>query len=601
MGEIKTHKAISQHTISQLKGIDSNANYTWIEFGNFLTDISQFRDPYSYITGKAKLFAGTYLHPVLHPNPPWPSTGKRLKWLDDLFGSAQPHEKRHGALPNFFYYLGQAYANLKFADNSSFALKEKDIEPLPVEGLNREFLRAFTQYYPHEHLDYPPPLFLGIIEPKRLRSYSRLNRGLIGYLEHQIQYISEELTKVEFEWINNRGLPASHPIRCELLVRLGHILHAVEDYYFHSNAVEIRQFKLVSGKFPGRRPIESLEDYQFILSNGLYGIIPNEAPNSILLRRRFARRLRFHNMEKPAIDFVYTGAFGADDVSHTLHDGLKSIEESLSPEQRAGVKKFKSPLLRVLLSEQERHLIAGSNVKTIEYIEEHNLQLRQLNLLNGFDPKIHSPLLEDFELANCLNPQAKAALLKAFEEDIRLLTDYPMLTGVGGFLIFWLGHIQRQVNTSKNKSKELDKDVTSIFNTDIDNGASEERVGSHSLLSKDSDEKEPLRKEAVALAKFASAAVAVTLLDRIKENPNPKQGIDWDIFIRHFLRIPNDEPDSWEEQVLGEKEEMPTLSTILNKPPIKMLTLGDPGKILEKRRAGVMAGYLENLYEQLER
>ena len=54
MGDISTHKEINYHVIPQLKAISAAENYTYLEFGNFLTDVSQFRDPLSWIGAKKK-------------------------------------------------------------------------------------------------------------------------------------------------------------------------------------------------------------------------------------------------------------------------------------------------------------------------------------------------------------------------------------------------------------------------------------------------------------------------------------------------------------------------------------------------------------------
>ena len=116
------------------------------------------------------------------------------------------------------------------------------------------FKASFTQYYPHEHTDQPPYVW-DASEPARRAEVVRHQPAPRGSLTRQgrimnavdndyIQYLAERLTKLEAEW--RRFKPADAEARRKALVRLGKILHGVEDWFFHSNVVELvrlRQFK----------------------------------------------------------------------------------------------------------------------------------------------------------------------------------------------------------------------------------------------------------------------------------------------------------------------------------------------------------------------
>ncbi len=465
--------------------------------------------------------------------------------------------------------------------------------------IDRVFDFAYTQYYPHEHVDYPP--FRAGIDPLRTRAYRPLNRGLMGYLEQHIQFISEEMSKLEFEWLQNLGLPADHPTRCDLLVRLGHILHAVEDFYFHSNVVELRQWDRVLHANPDRQPKENGEDYRFLVDNSLTGT--NHDTDSVRLRRRLARRLRYPiyiegakidpQASSLAVDFAYTGGFGGTDIAHTITGGLRSLERSFRSAHPAFanlIPKF-PPLLQALFSEDERRTLAGSCTILENAMNEHKQQLVSGDYISA---------LNLLQLSGLITGAAKNAVLDAYNLDRDIELAYDKMPGPGGFLLLWLTYLENEADDSRRKAQKLDEKPESIYAAAAENGASEETVGSHSLLAKDSVEKEPLRKEAMSLAKFASAALAVTLLRRIHDEPDPAHGLNWDLLVRHFIRIPPGKPHSWEEEVLGAVNagsDIPTLNSIQDKPNFGMIS----GNALTERRNGQMKDLLERRYRQLEK
>lgn len=606
MGDITTHKEINYHVIPQLEAITApeNYNYTYVEFGNFLTDIAQFRDPVAYFGAKQTLRAVAIAPPAAvfcGLLGGFLGTGGLSEWLNVICGKSKPYEKRHGALATFFQHLGRAFAHIKFADDSDHY--DKNLDPLPAAEIDRVYAWAYTQYYPHEHLDYPP--FREGIDPVRTKSYRPLKRRLMGYLEQHTQFISEELSRIEFDWVKNRNLPATHPTRCDLLVRLGHILHAVEDFYFHSNAVELRQWNRVLQANPDRKPNENEGDYRFIVNNSLIGT--SHDTSSVRLRRRLARRLRYPIFVEDAkiqpdesflaLDYSYTGGFGKTDIAHTLSGGLRSLEASFNnhhPGLAALIPSLPIPLLKVLLIENERRMIAGD----CQILESRMKQHRQQIEFSGY-----IPLLGVMRANGTITEAAETALLEAFnlDREIELAYDMP---GPGGFLILWLTRIQKEADESHEKAQDLDGDADSMYDPAAENGASEETIGTHSLLAKDSTEKDPLRKEAMTLAKFASAALAVTLLQRIRNEPDPARGLNWDLLIRHFVRIPPGKPNSWEEEVLdavNAGKKIPTLDSIQDKPNFGMITSGGLGGTLTERREGGMKGHLESRYLELER
>lgn len=132
---------------------------------------------------------------------------------------------------------------------------------------------AYTQYYPHEHMDRPealPPQHPAVFAPgKQLpRSPFRVSPGqvcgprsprrreppenesveadLYSYLRDQIEMTAGLLadTDVEFRQACAQGVRDDDPKWYLTLARLGHALHQVEDFFAHSNWVELAAKRL---------------------------------------------------------------------------------------------------------------------------------------------------------------------------------------------------------------------------------------------------------------------------------------------------------------------------------------------------------------------
>ena len=232
-------------------------DYTYVELGNFLTDVSQFRDPVAFHGARDKAHARALAQSGLTD-----SFGGK-EWVKDVFG--QHSGPVHGALPEMFRMLMQAFAHELFDDDGlprlggALGLLPGGARPalIPAHGIPPARVDAvlaahYTQYFPHEHLDFPPTRDLPHHRTERI--FMRQSRGLIGYLEWFLQYISEELSKLEADWVTARAGPFPADRRQDLLVRLGHLLHPLEDYFFHSNLLELWQWAEVRSAHPSAVP-----------------------------------------------------------------------------------------------------------------------------------------------------------------------------------------------------------------------------------------------------------------------------------------------------------------------------------------------------------
>ena len=291
MGSLSTHFRITRQVVSQLTAVRPDENYTYLFLGNFLTDLSQVRDPYACIHAKRA---------VLRTAGPLGAGTKT--WMAELLGQAEAG-KRYGALTQFLADIARAFTHFAFADDSparsgralalEHAIGGPLPDPLPPAELDRVLEGALTQYYPHEHLDFPPYYDPALEGTRNISPAAPPQGRLIAYLTEQQQYLVEELTKTELAWLAASGLGTVQQ-RNDALRRFGHLLHAVEDYYFHSNFAELHQWQRLrraapvpSMVLPGTQGTPPVSP--FLLFHDLDGSV--DQTTDVAPRRRFARRL----------------------------------------------------------------------------------------------------------------------------------------------------------------------------------------------------------------------------------------------------------------------------------------------------------------------
>jgi Heterokaryon incompatibility protein Het-C len=112
--------------------------------------------------------------------------------------------------------------------------------------------KMFKQYYPHDHLDRPelrnppqtPPNYRSeVADGPRAQGQSKLKPDLYEYLREDIQTAAGRLAHVEVDFasamFDARQPPRPDDVAWNLsLARLGRALHAVEDFFAHSNFTE---------------------------------------------------------------------------------------------------------------------------------------------------------------------------------------------------------------------------------------------------------------------------------------------------------------------------------------------------------------------------
>jgi hypothetical protein len=625
VGDVPTHAQITAHVTQQLqKFVPASSipvdDYAYLEIGNYLTDVCQFRDPPSYHKFReqarqtAKQRAGRLSGFVDIDG-----------WANDIFGTKSG--SRHGTLAQFLRRLvfgvthqifdtdGLPTQGARLGITPGGAAPAVPAKGLPPSEVNRIFADRFTQYFPHEHLDDLP---VARPEQRKDRLFQAQPSKLIGYLEWYLKYVAEELAKLELDWIRRRAAGLSDRDRHDLLSRLGHLLHAVEDHFFHSNTTEVHQWQFLTSVRRLRRfDPATPEGRTALFERGL--LLTGLDQNSVPLRRALQRRLRYPVYEgevlsrrtsNDGIPMLFTGTFGDTDIHHTLGGALEAIEDQLSRVQQwqpvagpsgplgSDPRTSKLVLIRLLFSaEARRAMVASNGVAAMR--EEHATQL----VAGAYPPEI-----EAHRKQGRLCQHAADLFVEAFAVDREVQERFgAQLPGPGAALITLLGSMQAERDRSADRTRALDSDAKSIMDPASDNGASAEKVGTHSLMSKDSASKQPLRQDAVALAAHASATIATLLLRRVESRTPASQGIDWGAVLRFLVRYPKHPSPRWEEQLIiavrngGSQFRQPDVDKIADQPRFPLLGPAAPGAAeLERLRNGDTRQKLEAYYAALE-
>lgn len=554
MGNITTHENIGRHVVEVLEASGANEHFTYLLLGNFLTDVSQFRDPYAFMAAKKSGLAVRMMSGIRLGEP----------WADDLFG--RPGDRRLGALSRYLEQFARCLAYLYYSETAPpSAAFIFPLTPLPVAEVDRALSQRYTQYFPHEHFDLPP--YREGLGHYSDPLYRRGPRNVIGYAEEQIRFVAEGLALLRTGWLQRRsGSPAG---RVDDLLELGHLLHAVEDFFFHSNFCEAWVWRGLIAKDPGRKPAELEDDRRELLGRPLAGAlgIPETTDladrQSVHLRRLFARRLRYPvfgigtNLDSSSSlevsEFVFTGGFGSTDVFHTVDAALISLEDKLDrvPELGPALKNTELALLRCAFNVEVRKEAVRDSQAAKKLETDHLKQLAD----RAYEPELA-------KLVPLVGLDAIGALTRMYEIDREFEQAHGVLPSIGQFFIKLLVLMQTEIRDSDLKSGDLDRDADSVFAIGSTNASSAEAVGTHSLLSKDTKTKQPLREGAVQAATFASEAVATLMVAPGERNPT---AIDWGPVLRHYLRFPEVDPARWEQAVLP-VERFPRPNSIEDRP-----------------------------------
>lgn len=666
MGEILRHAEIFHNTMEKIGSLRPDEEYTYLELGNYLTDVSQFRDPFAHMLAKRTIWGkATRSNWFLAVLSVIPIIGVLTDvildiadidvWLNQLMGEHKPAEKRYGKLALYFENVILGITHVIFADDipkketvlSMLPPEFQILQRIPSKEVDRVYHSFFTQYYPHEHLDYPPYVIHG---EQRVysRMYHRGSRGVIQFVEEYLQFLSEDLSKLEFKWKEKRSASKDSADRHDILVSFGKLLHAVEDYFFHTNYTEIHlwnaQRSLYSSAesedtFKARFAKDALRSYRSYPGYTGYDLAATgsdpEAGSQTQWRRKLMRRLRYpvyvplNQLSKSeslsSLDLynkegavVYPGGFESKDMFHTMASALESLEKLLvgfddlasyvPAPLRAELKlpssgKLKDSelvLIRTIFNADERTRLD----KDKDYLDRQ--LIRHIEQINS---GVYERNIDHFHKEGFLNDQARDAFRRVFAIDKGVEAMHSRTPGCGGFLIQFLAEAQGELNDSRRQSLRLDTENMgrpnegNVLDERTDNGASGESIGTHTLISKDTPKSQPLHEDAKILAKYASLAIVQLMLTEINDNPDMGSGLDWDRILQHIVRFPHARPGMWETQALAffrQGANNPGYGDLQDRPEYQRISVISPDRRLLLRRNGKRRGELEQMYIKLE-
>jgi hypothetical protein len=587
MGDIGTHAKIAAEVIALMTEKRPNEEYIFFEVGNWFTDTSQMRDPFAHVSGKATIWktaratakgenalANLQLLADLVLDLSYELDG----YLNELMGVPGP---LGGLLASYFldvfFIWGLEQFRRQGVDPDEF---EELFSPPTTERLGSR-TAIMTQYWPHEHVDFPPWPFHNVIG-ERISSSSAVHvcaespasggrgRKLYQYTEDQLVYIADLLTLIERRWA--RKLSRQNETedqkrdRHYLITRFGHASHAVEDFFFHSNFTEI------AWNGSGAR----LPDQGSAPDSGS-GRDPSEDNMTPLRENRiFQRRLRAPRGHGDDLDTaasdpnnqVFTGYFAAKDMFHTIMDAIKGLLARADKAANvANVPDFLSGMIASMLPDID----AGSTdpaVRKRKLTEKKNKQKAYLD--SGYYTNLAdlAQAREAIQPNSGLHPKSVQRVHNMCQKDLDLWNKYPKVDlGISGFVMQVLDEAQLEHLISEKRAADIDTLEPGAAMPDgrdpllsTDNGASAENIGSHTLMAKDSERKRPLRQQAFNVACGTALYVAATMVDESNKTlsmarstndpPTTKDGgdfntvnlqnLDWLHLLQHFVCHPDE-------------------------------------------------------------
>jgi hypothetical protein len=431
---------------------------------------------------------------------------------------------------------------------------------------------AYTQYYPHEHLDRPeilppqdPPVFAPglqtLARPFRVawgkepgtrspRRKDRLDPDLYSYVRDQIEMTAGLLAEVELQMERTlaEGIRDDDPEWYISLAKLGHALHQVEDFFAHSNWVELAAQRLgekfLAENIPSRLGVEfvdrALTTYQK------------------RLRRHLTSPLRRWQAHPPE-DWVVTGFFDFQDTLISLAHVSEELWGGDVPDPYAEV----HARIEIAKDVVEHPRTAQYRVQqvmqqTLEFLTDPRKALKDrdngvaqslrdryepdLNKLRrpGVSRKVAEQVAREVPLLSGAPGEVQEAFFDVIVEGSRAhkigrlsLTIYQTINEIAEFIKNPLGWL---TDWLPEYLKDRLKDALKFYVKErVYDWVGANRIGCHSLLAKDHG-REPFYDKQKECATAVHWYIVNTLLHR----PAEKSGVyvDWLELLEYFLRNP---------------------------------------------------------------
>jgi hypothetical protein len=294
-----------------------------LKLGNWLTDVSQAIDPVAYAGARDKAqliidrYLGTVMNFVLNR-----VEGKQ--YVPNLVGQVARdalkvvHTRAHTAVAVLLGDKPAESGAIGAVVSDAVVLKgyfefvhpeeEGGEQRIPLAIFQELIKQQFTQYFPHEHVDRPlERLNPTVVYASALDHGPRSNPveqrapDLYRYLRDHLDILARSLTELELDWqasvrqSGGTGSLATFEFQ-SLLARLGHLLHTIEDFFAHSNFVEL----YATGAWDDLQP------------KGL------EAKDAEILARRLRRFDPTNPESTDSENYVVTGYFDFSDTQVSL-------------------------------------------------------------------------------------------------------------------------------------------------------------------------------------------------------------------------------------------------------------------------------------------
>jgi hypothetical protein len=559
MGDLKTHKAIFKTVaLPALLGLGlTRSQAQCFELGNWLRDVSQFRDPYAFQSKKLDLYRTVVVKETYAYRPVWAT------FLDEIFGPNLQYDKDAsivaGALGEWFRNIILA-SSLAYFSGSFFGLLRSDF--IPEGDFQRLFTQYFTQYYPHEHLDFPPTG-----DPKLLGDWSRVSeytqrasgpkRRVLLYLDEFIDYIATQLLQAETDlgYLLSSGRPSRtnkiSPLEWNKavqnsLIALGKASHAIEDYYFHSNFSELAFLPEHIG----------LPAYYYVPRAGNL----REPYKRIMFRRTRAPRLAVDKGGNSVLDTsgseyaenIFTGMFGGDDPLYTFGDAFESFAswgfKDLFIEKLDSTlfKYLLDPNLRKELVKTDGGIVIRDEKKINEVNKQHIQELKEGKLVKK---------TTEFATSLGMGPLFAASIRQANQIDLVIAIKAQGIVlknySIGKLLLTAAANVEAAEQNSTRTAENMNNAPRDVYYLASSNGDTAENIGNHTLMAKDSESKLPLRAETDGFARFAVRTVMTTLAKQIATLGQPKRRVDWGELVRRLMCHPAQAPSDWAKKMLA--------------------------------------------------
>jgi hypothetical protein len=243
------------------KAVGSSPHLNAFYMGNWLTDVSQLVDPVAtasavqaaknFVDSLVKEIAATAFikkaneYTQLHLDSKLEEIKNQLGGALDYYILAN-NDQRQSELDKI------VRTGLRIKGYFKFAHPEAPGQDpgMTIDCFMAVFNAQYTQYYPYEHLDRPevlpaktPPEYVMDLDTGTRFTHESLKPDLYKYLRDDIVIAAGLLAEIDSQWARKTFDPGKRVDDSAKdwnigLAKLGHALHAVEDFFAHSNFIE---------------------------------------------------------------------------------------------------------------------------------------------------------------------------------------------------------------------------------------------------------------------------------------------------------------------------------------------------------------------------